>query len=130
MPTGSGRRCSSARARTGASVRPAVMARTACGALRADDIPRRTAWAGGTATLGAAMSNSPLSLDRATMQRYGYAVVDMLVERAHEADAPAIVRASRAEMERRLREPPPAAGQPFEELLGKLGEDVLPFAIR
>jgi aromatic-L-amino-acid decarboxylase len=73
---------------------------------------------------------SPLALDVETMRRLGYAVVDLLVDRAAEADAPAIVRASRAELERRLREPPPADGQPFEELLSRLVEDVLPFAIR
>jgi glutamate/tyrosine decarboxylase-like PLP-dependent enzyme len=77
-----------------------------------------------------ALDASPLALDAETMRRLGYAVVDMLVERAHDGDAPAIVRASRAEMELRLREQAPAQGRPFEELLEQLVEDVLPFAIR
>jgi aromatic-L-amino-acid/L-tryptophan decarboxylase len=74
---------------------------------------------------------SPLELDTETMRRLGYSVVDLLVDRAASgADMPAVVRASRADMERRLREPPPAAGQPFDELLSRLTEDVLPFALR
>src|SRR5436309_10493476 len=77
-----------------------------------------------------ALDASPLALDAETMRRIGYTVVDMLVDRAHDDSAPAIVRASRAEMERRLREPPPNEGRSFDELLAQLAQDVLPFAIR
>ena len=64
------------------------------------------------------------------MRRLGHAVVDMLVDRMTDTGSPPIVRATREEMERRLREPPPQQGQPAEGLLRQLGEDVLPFALR
>jgi aromatic-L-amino-acid/L-tryptophan decarboxylase len=76
------------------------------------------------------MTASPLSLDAATMKRYGYAVVDMLVERATGPRGPAIALASRDEMERRLRELPPEQGQAFSEILAQLEEDIIPFGIR
>ena len=73
--------------------------------------------------------NDPLGLDPETMRRLGYQTVDMLVDRLSAvADGPVIRRADRAEMERRLNEPPPEVAQGFDEILGRLGEDVLPFA--
>jgi aromatic-L-amino-acid/L-tryptophan decarboxylase len=71
----------------------------------------------------------PLGLDPETMRRLGYQTVDMLVDRLSAvADGPVIRRADRPEMERRLREPPPEAAQGFDEILSRLGTDVLPFA--
>jgi aromatic-L-amino-acid/L-tryptophan decarboxylase len=73
--------------------------------------------------------DDPLGLDPETMRRLGYRTVDMLVDRLSAvAEGPVIRRADRAEMERRLSEPPPEAAQGFDEILGRLGEDVLPFA--
>ena len=73
--------------------------------------------------------NDPLGLDPETMRRLGYQTVDMLVDRLSAvAEGPVIRRADRPEMERRLREPPPEGAQGFDEILGRLGEDVLPFA--
>lgn len=71
-----------------------------------------------------------LTLDAETMRRLGYAVVDMLVERAADSKKPPITRATRAEMEERLREPPPETGQPVEATLSQLRQDILPFALR
>jgi glutamate/tyrosine decarboxylase-like PLP-dependent enzyme len=64
------------------------------------------------------------------MRAYGYRTVDMLVDRLADASIPPLRRASPAEMRRRLAGPPPAAGQPFEEILAQLERDVLPFASR
>ncbi|MGH3145926.1 MAG: aminotransferase class V-fold PLP-dependent enzyme [Rubrobacter sp.] len=73
--------------------------------------------------------NDPLGLDPETMRRLGYRTVDMLVDRLSTvADGPVIRRANRPDMEQRLTEPPPEAAQGFDEILGKLGTDVLPFA--
>ncbi|MFL5775128.1 MAG: aminotransferase class I/II-fold pyridoxal phosphate-dependent enzyme [Chloroflexota bacterium] len=74
------------------------------------------------------MTEDPLALDRDTMRRMGYAVVDLLVERiAALADGPVLTIASREEMAARLDEPAPAAGRDFDELLARLDRDVLPF---
>ncbi len=73
--------------------------------------------------------NNPLGLDPETMRRLGYQTVDMLVDRLTAvAEGPVIRRADRPEMERRLREPTPEVAQGFDEILGRLGTDVLPFA--
>ena len=73
--------------------------------------------------------NDPLGLDPETMRRLGYQTVDMLVDRLSAvAEGPVIRRADRPEMERRLKEPPPEGAQGFDEILGRLGTDVLPFA--
>jgi aromatic-L-amino-acid/L-tryptophan decarboxylase len=73
--------------------------------------------------------NDPLGLDPETMRRLGYQTVDMLVDRLSAvAEGPVIRRADRQEMEERLAEPPPEAPQDFDEILGRLGTDVLPFA--
>jgi glutamate/tyrosine decarboxylase-like PLP-dependent enzyme len=64
------------------------------------------------------------------MRAYGYRTVDMLVERLTDASIPPLRRASPAEMRERLAGPPPAAGLPFEQILGRLERDVLPFTSR
>ena len=75
------------------------------------------------------MNDDPLGLDPETMRRLGYRTVDMLVDRLSAvADGPVIRRAGRPEMEELLSEPPPEEARDYEEILGKLGSDVLPFA--
>ncbi len=69
-----------------------------------------------------------LELDPETMRELGYRVVDLLVERIATIDKSRVWRgASRAEMESRLREPPPERPTQFDELLRRLEADVLPF---
>jgi glutamate/tyrosine decarboxylase-like PLP-dependent enzyme len=75
--------------------------------------------------------SDPLELDPETMRRLGYRVVDMLVDRLVTLDGqPVRQTATREELERRLREPPPAGPHDFDEILARLAEDVLPFASR
>ncbi len=70
-----------------------------------------------------------LELDPERMRELGYRVIDLLVDRAAGLDQSRVWRgASRAEMESRLREPPPEGATPFEELLARLEKDVLPFS--
>jgi glutamate/tyrosine decarboxylase-like PLP-dependent enzyme len=70
-----------------------------------------------------------LALDAETMRQLGYRAVDLLVERYERlGEGPAVRTATRAEMEERLREPPPAGPQPTDDLLAQLTTDVLPFA--
>jgi aromatic-L-amino-acid/L-tryptophan decarboxylase len=76
------------------------------------------------------MDGSPLSLDAEAMRRTGYATVDLLVERLSDPTIPVIRRATREDMARRLQEPPPEDPIPFEEVLGRLRRDVLPFTSR
>ena len=76
------------------------------------------------------MDENPLGLDPDTMRRLGYRTVDMLVDRLSAADAPPNRRIARSEIEGRLAEPPPEAPRTFDEILDKLGRDVLPFASR
>ena len=74
------------------------------------------------------MTEDPLALDPERMREMGYAVVDLLVERALSLpDGPAIRTATRTEMADRLSEPAPAGGQDFAGLLDRLQRDVLPF---
>jgi aromatic-L-amino-acid decarboxylase len=74
-------------------------------------------------------AHDPLELEPEAMRRLGYRAVDLLVERlAALGDGPAWHGATRAEMEDRLREPPPAGPEEEERLLARLAEDVLPFA--
>jgi aromatic-L-amino-acid decarboxylase len=62
------------------------------------------------------------------MRAMGYRVVDMLVDRmARLSDEPALRMATRAEMEARIAEEPPAEGHEFSTVLARLEEDVLPF---
>lgn len=77
------------------------------------------------------MSDDPLALDRETMRRMGYRVVDLLADRiAGLADAPVLRTATRQEMDARLMEPPPARGLPFDDLVERLDRDVLSFTAR
>jgi glutamate/tyrosine decarboxylase-like PLP-dependent enzyme len=71
----------------------------------------------------------PLALDRETMRQQGYRVVDLLVDRLLEDDAP-LRRATPAEMRERLAGPPPAEAQPLDDVLARLEHDVLPFRSR
>jgi aromatic-L-amino-acid/L-tryptophan decarboxylase len=74
------------------------------------------------------MADDPLALDRETMRRMGYEVVDLLVERmASLPDGPVLITARRAEMATRIDEPAPSAGRDFADLLARLDRDVLPF---
>ena len=58
----------------------------------------------------------------------GYLVVDMLVERVTTlATGPVLRTATREEMEARLAEPAPEAGNDFASLLARLDSDVLPY---
>ncbi|CAN5694904.1 hypothetical protein BH18ACT11_BH18ACT11_16900 [soil metagenome] len=73
--------------------------------------------------------DDPLGIDPETMRRLGYRTVDMMVDRLSAvADGPVIRRAGRTEMEKLMSEPPPEEAHDYEEILGKLGSDVLPFA--
>jgi aromatic-L-amino-acid/L-tryptophan decarboxylase len=72
-----------------------------------------------------------LALEAEAMRHLGYRAIDLLVERySRLGDEPAVRTATRAEMEERLREPPPADPSPLDELLAQLVNDVLPFASR
>ncbi len=74
-------------------------------------------------------ARDPLELDAEEMRRLGYQAVDLLVDRiATLGDGPAWRGATRAEMEERLREPPPEEPADPEELLARLQEDVLAHA--
>src|SRR5580765_900335 len=64
------------------------------------------------------------------MRALGYRTVDMLVDRLSDASIPALRRATPEEMRARISGSPPAAAQPFDELLRRLGEDVLSFTSR
>ena len=73
---------------------------------------------------------SPLALDRETMRALGYRTVDMLVERLTDESVPALRRGSPAQMADRIGGPPPLEGQPFEDILDGLRDDVLAFTSR
>src|SRR5438034_477562 len=64
------------------------------------------------------------------MRELGYRTVDMLVEHVLDASAPPLRRATPAEMRARLSGPPPSGPVPFDELLRRLTDDVLPFMSR
>ncbi len=74
------------------------------------------------------MADDPLALDAEQMRHMGYAVIDMLVERAMTlADGP-VLRTEAADVLRdRLAETPPPTGRDFAALLERLDRDVLPF---
>lgn len=73
-------------------------------------------------------SPDPLALDAETMREMGYRVIDLLVQRVTTLSSEPVLRmATRADMEARLAEPPPAEGRAFESLLARLERDVLPF---
>ena len=73
-------------------------------------------------------TTDPLDLDAETMRALGYAMVDLLVGRTDTLDESRVWRgASRAEMESRLREGPPAGPTDMGELFRRLEMDILPF---
>jgi aromatic-L-amino-acid decarboxylase len=76
-------------------------------------------------------AESPLELDADTMRDLGYRVVDVLVERISALGGqPAWRGGERAELDARLREPPPEAPVPFDELLARVTTEVLEVAGR
>ncbi|MDP2480158.1 MAG: aminotransferase class I/II-fold pyridoxal phosphate-dependent enzyme [Candidatus Palauibacterales bacterium] len=76
-------------------------------------------------------SRGPLDMDPETMRKLGHAVVDRVVDRwAGLAGSRAGRTATRREMEERLREPLPKAGQPIEPLLERFWSDIEPFSMR
>src|SRR3954447_1499607 len=64
------------------------------------------------------------------MRALGYQAVDMLVERLSDPSIPALRRATPAETAARVAGPPPGGARPFEDVLGQLEADVLPFMNR
>ncbi len=76
------------------------------------------------------MTDDPLGLDPETMRQLGYRAVDMLVERLSDPSVPPLRRATPDEMAARLGGPPPNEPEGFDEILRRLGEDVLPFMSR
>jgi aromatic-L-amino-acid decarboxylase len=74
-------------------------------------------------------AHDPLELEPEAMRRLGYRAVDLLIDRLVGLDdGPAWHGADRAELEERLREPPPEGPEDGELLLERLAVDVLPFA--
>lgn len=72
----------------------------------------------------------PLTLSPDAMRELGHRVVDLVVEHFTTlAERPVTGRATRGELEARLREPIPRVGRAPEEVLERLGRDVLPFAM-
>jgi len=66
----------------------------------------------------------PLALDPETMRRLGHETVDLLVAMLHDPEAPALRRASPAQMRRRIAPHAPEAHGDFEALLTQLRDDV------
>src|SRR3954447_21512567 len=64
------------------------------------------------------------------MRALGYQAVDMLVARLSDPSIPALRRATPAETAARVAGPPPGGARPFEDVLGQLEADVLPFMNR
>ena len=73
---------------------------------------------------------SPLALDAESMRRLGYRTIDMLVDRMTGPAGPVVRSATPAELHERLTMPPPEGPASFEEILGGLERDVLPFVAR
>lgn len=73
----------------------------------------------------------PLAVDADTMRELGYRAIDVLVERfSRLAEQPAVQAATREEMDAKVREAAPDAPADFDEILGRLTRDVLPYASR
>src|SRR3989442_2150325 len=64
------------------------------------------------------------------MRALGYGTVDLLVDTLTDADAPQLRRAAPGELRARVGWRPPEEGEPFERVLERLAEDVLPFRSR
>ncbi len=74
------------------------------------------------------MDPDPLALDPEAMREMGYAVVDMLVARIDALrDEPVLKTETLERMRERLGAPPSDGPRDFGDLLGRLGEDVLPY---
>jgi aromatic-L-amino-acid decarboxylase len=74
------------------------------------------------------LAEDPLALDRDTMRRMGYEVVDVLVERiASLGDGPVMQTATPSEMAERIDGPPPNASGDFAAALDTLSMHVLPY---
>lgn len=77
------------------------------------------------------MSKSPLELDRETMRRMGYQVIDYLVERISTLnEQPAWRGITPAELEPLLKESPPEHAHEFDTLIARLRDDVLAYGVR
>jgi len=74
--------------------------------------------------------SSPLALDPEVMRQLGYRTVDMLVDRITGPAGPVVRSATPEELHERLAMPPPEHAVGFEEILGGLERDVLPFVAR
>ena len=74
--------------------------------------------------------SSPLALDPAVMRELGYRTVDMLVDRMTGPAGPVVRSATPEQLHERLAMPPPEHAVGFEEILGGLERDVLPFVAR
>ena len=74
--------------------------------------------------------SSPLALDPEVMRQLGYRTVDMLVDRITGPAGPVARSATPEELHARLSMPPPEHAVSFEEILGGLERDVLPFVAR
>ncbi|TRW82804.1 aminotransferase class V-fold PLP-dependent enzyme [Mycolicibacterium sp. 018/SC-01/001] len=74
--------------------------------------------------------DDPLFVDADTMRRQGYAMVDFLVDHLTQTDAPALRRATPAEMADRIPAAPPAGAASLDEILHDLRVDVLPYMSR
>ena len=72
----------------------------------------------------------PLALDPEQMRALGYRTVDALVDWLSDDDAPALRRATPAEMAARDRRAARRGGIPFDDALATLFRDVLPFTSR
>ena len=79
----------------------------------------------------ASQASDALELDADTMRRIGYQVVDFLVDRITSLNQqPAWRGISRAELEPRLREPPPQDPEDFTRLIERLQNDVFAYGAR
>ena len=77
------------------------------------------------------MTESPLDLDQATMQRLGYRVTDIVAEHlATIRDEPVIASTPRDDLSIRLLGPPPLYGIDFETLIDSLRRNVFPYHAR
>jgi len=74
------------------------------------------------------VAGDPLALDRETMRRMGYEVIDLLVDRIERLPSEPVLRtATRDQLAAKLDEPAPAGPRDFGSLLRRLDEDVLPY---